>query len=172
MVWASASTWSTPGITGRPGKCPAKYHSDEVMPLIPTIRLASGSYSTMRSTSRNGWRCGISSWIWAVVRMVSVTGDSGGFDPSSLAAGGACQRDGVCRSASTEPRWSGAGGRRKERGAAHPIEQVRGHPALEEGLGGEQRLVDVDVRREAVDHQLLEGDPTAGDGRRPVRTPD
>ena len=67
MVWASASTWSTPGITGSPGKWPWKNHSVAVTALIPTIRCASGSYSTIRSTRRNGQRCGMSPSISRVV---------------------------------------------------------------------------------------------------------
>src|ERR1035437_9645443 len=85
IVWARASIWSTPGMIGWPGKCPWKNHSVAVPDLRPTIRFASASYSTIRSTSRNGQRCGISFSIWRVVRMVllvvlvaavSVTGGS------------------------------------------------------------------------------------------------
>jgi len=46
-----------------------KNHSVAVTDLSPTIRLASASYSTIRSTSRNGQRCGISCSICRVVRM-------------------------------------------------------------------------------------------------------
>src|SRR5579884_2900824 len=69
MVWARASTWRTPGITGRPGKWPWKYHSAPVTAFSPTIRRASGSYSTIRSTRRKGQRWGMSFWISALVRM-------------------------------------------------------------------------------------------------------
>src|SRR3954451_24252803 len=63
IVCASASTCRTPGITGNPGKWPWKNHSVAVTALIPTIRFAPGSYSMIRSTSRNGQRCGISASI-------------------------------------------------------------------------------------------------------------
>ena len=45
---------------------------------------------------------------------------------------------------------------------ADAVEQVRRHPALEERLVGEQRLVDRDVRDEALDDQLVERDPRRG----------
>ena len=67
-------------MTGRPGKWPWKNHSVAVTPLIPTIRFASASYSTIRSTRRNGQRCGISASIsrvvWIVAGGASVTGSS------------------------------------------------------------------------------------------------
>jgi len=44
--------------------------------LIPTIRFASASYSTIRSTRRIGQRCGISAWISAVEWIVSSFGDA------------------------------------------------------------------------------------------------
>ena len=50
-------------------------------------------------------------------------------------------------------------GRREERRAADAVEQVRREPALEEVLVGEQRPVDRHVRDEAVDDELVEGDP-------------
>mmetsp|Transcript_47437 Transcript_47437/g.100806 ORF Transcript_47437/g.100806 Transcript_47437/m.100806 type:complete len:233 (+) Transcript_47437:167-865(+) len=54
---ASASTWSTPGIIGRSGKCPVKCGSFSVTDLMPTARLPI-SYSTTLSTRRKGYRCG------------------------------------------------------------------------------------------------------------------
>src|SRR5207253_4024597 len=57
-------------------------------------------------------------------------------------------------------------------GRPDPVEQVRRHPALEEGLAREERLVDRDVRHEALDEQLVESDLAALDRRGPVRTPD
>src|ERR1019366_10486369 len=67
IVWASASTWSTPGMTGSPGKWPWKNHSVALTALIPTIHRAPSSYSMIRSTRRNGQRCGISPSISRVV---------------------------------------------------------------------------------------------------------
>src|SRR4051794_3712208 len=125
MVWASASTWRTPGITGSPGKWPAKNHSVAVTALSPTMRWADGSYSTIRSTSRNGWRCGIrrsiSRVVWtvpgaarasreavvggvsAVVAMSVTKGSSGvGMGPSLAVPVSGVRRD-VCRYASPGP---------------------------------------------------------------------
>ena len=56
--------------------------------------------------------------------------------------------------------------------AADAIEQVRRHPALQERLVLEQRPVDLDVRRDALDEQLLERRAAARDRRRAVRAPD
>src|SRR5512140_211507 len=61
-VCARASTIRTPGMIGCPGKCPWKNGSLIVTFLMPTI-LFPGSNSTIRSTSRNGYRCGNSSMI-------------------------------------------------------------------------------------------------------------
>src|ERR1700722_10971536 len=55
---AIASMISTPGMIGCPGKCPSKYGSLMVTFLMPTIRFPS-STSMIRSTNRNGYRCGI-----------------------------------------------------------------------------------------------------------------
>ena len=79
IVWASASTCRTPGMTGSPGKCPPKNHSVAVTALRPTIRWASASYSTMPTTRRNGQRCGISAWISLLEWMVAgvACGDAG-----------------------------------------------------------------------------------------------
>src|SRR5207248_3769436 len=60
-------TISTPGITGKSGKCPLKNGSSLVTFLIPTIRSASNS--TTRSTRRNGERCGRMARIWLISRM-------------------------------------------------------------------------------------------------------
>src|SRR3954454_18278263 len=152
----------TPGITGRPGKWPWKYHSLAVTPLMPTIRLASWSYSTIRSTSRNGQRCGINASISRVVWMVSVTGSS---RAGRVQCGGAGQRHAsrcvqVCTPGQVRAFRPGAGSRRrsKERLAADAVEQVRGHPAGEERLVRQHRLVDRDVRHEAFDDDLIERD--------------
>src|SRR5258705_13382945 len=170
----------TPGITGNPGKCPWKYHSLAVTPLIPTIRLASASYSTIRSTSRNGQRWGISASISRVEWMVSVTGDS-------RTGGGQCRRSGHRRAAWSVqvciqivprglPATGSAGSRSRRRGeecrAPDAVEQVRRHPTLQERVVGQQRLVDRHVGDQAIDHQFVERDATAGDGSRPVRAPD
>src|SRR3990170_6434227 len=121
------------------------------MPLIPTIRFASASYSTIRSTMRIGQRCGMSASISRVVWTVSVTGRL---------------RFGLGSSGG-----SGPGGGRQEGGAPEPVEEVRRHPAVEECLVEEQRLVDLDVRREAVHDELVESSPAASDRGRPVRSP-
>src|SRR6185369_9805285 len=160
----------TPGITGRPGKWPWKYHSLAVTPLIPTIRFASASYSTMRSTSRNGQRCGISASISRVEWMVSVTGDS-------RTGGGQCGWSPPRRARrSVQVCTTSPGSRSRRRGeecrAPDAVEQVRGHPSLEERLVRQERLVDRDVGDEAIDDQLVECDPATGDRGRPVRAPD
>ena len=56
-VCAIASTISTPGITGRPGKWPGNHQSSARISRWPTTRLP-GSSSSISSTSRNGARCG------------------------------------------------------------------------------------------------------------------
>ena len=48
----------TPGMTGRPGKCPARYHSSARTILRATQRTP-GSSSSTSSTRRNGSRCGM-----------------------------------------------------------------------------------------------------------------
>ena len=172
-------------MTGRPGKWPWKNHSVAVTPLIPTIRFASASYSTIRSTSRNGQRCGISACdlagrvdgrrsrasVRVGRRLRSVAA------PVSARRRSRSERDGLCRCA--RPRDGGPrtaqrarrGG--QERRAPDPVEQVRRHPALEEGLveraapGGSTTLVTTPSTT-----QLVEGHAAAGDGGRPVRAPD
>src|SRR5438094_200674 len=49
--------WGTPGITGWPGKWPAKYGSFTVTVFRP-VHFVSPSKPRMRSTIRNGKRCG------------------------------------------------------------------------------------------------------------------
>src|SRR5258708_15148921 len=132
MVWARASTWSTPGKTGRPGKWPFAHQSDAVIAFVPTIRFAAASYSTMRSTIRIGQRCGISASISRVVWTISLTR-------------GLRRRSRV--------------GRGQEGRAADPIQQVRGHPAFEEDVVPEERPMDLDVRRQPFDEQLVQGRP-------------
>ena len=63
---ASASTISTPGITGKRGKCPWKYGSLTVTFLSARIDLP-GSIESTRSTSRHGYRCGSRARIAAMV---------------------------------------------------------------------------------------------------------
>lgn len=58
---ASASTISTPGMMGFPGKCPWKNGSFTVTFLMPTA-FPSPISSTL-STSKNGYRCGMISCI-------------------------------------------------------------------------------------------------------------
>ena len=52
-TWAMASSWSTPGMIGWPGKWPGKKGSLMVTFLTP-VHLLSPSKSTMRSTIRKG----------------------------------------------------------------------------------------------------------------------
>src|SRR6185369_17276720 len=191
--------------TGRPGKWPWKNHSVAATPLIPTIRFASASYSTIRSTSRIGQRCGIRASIsaveWIVVDAAALTevggwelGSAGGVDGVPVAASvtGSSRWGSQCaarrarraagwvqvriwvqaRTAPGAPSTSRPGSRREERGGPHAVEQVRRHPALEERLAREQRLVDRDVRDESLDHQLAEGDMAALDRGGPGRAPD
>src|SRR3954451_3106293 len=73
-------------MTGSPGKGPAKNHSYAVTAFCPTIRLASTSYSTIRSTSRNGHRCGMRA---SISRVVWTTGDPGGAEPDAPGAASA-----------------------------------------------------------------------------------
>ena len=80
------------------------------------------------------------------------------------ARGGVCA--GLHRAVGSRSRCRG-----EECRAPDAVEQVRGHPTLEESFVGEQGLVDRHVRDQALDHQLVEGDPAAGDGGRTVRTP-
>ena len=145
-------------MTGSDGKWPWKNHSDAVTPLIPTIRLASASYSTIRSTSRNGQRCGISAWIsavvWIVVSALVVVMGSSGLVGSSVAAAVVRMRAGLCRYA-RRSRPSPARGRSQERGAPNPIEEVRRHPTLQECFVEQHGLVDRDVRREPVNDELV-----------------
>ena len=62
-VWAIASTSSTPGITGLPGKCPAKYGSLKLTHFFPTARIP-GSSSSIVSIRRKG--C-----LWGRISMIS-----------------------------------------------------------------------------------------------------
>ena len=77
-AWASASTMITPGMIGRPGKCPGKNHSSPVTSLRATTRTP-GSSSSTSSRKRKGSRCGM---------IVSITsrpnGACGGMCPASL----------------------------------------------------------------------------------------
>src|SRR3954452_5853265 len=79
--------------------------------------------------------------------------------------------DGLARLAA-ERSGSRPGGGGEEGRGADAIEQVGRHPALEERLAAEQRLVDRDVRDEAVDDELVEGDPPALDRGFAIRRPD
>ena len=158
-------------MTGRPGKWPWKNHSVAVTPLIPTIRFASASYSTIRSTSRNGQRCGIRRLDLAGrMDRCSVTGGSGAVRALSLAASGAPQRRTVvCRYAPSHAHARAAAARK----AALPTRSRRFvviRPSRNVSLR-EHRLVDGDVGRQALDDELVEGDAAAGDGGRPVRAP-
>jgi hypothetical protein len=67
-------------------------------------------------------------------------------------------------------RFSGRRPRRTRH--SRPVEEVGGEPALQEVLVGEDRLVERDVRGEAVDDELVERDPRPGDRRRTVGPPD
>ena len=57
LVCASASAMSTPGMMGRPGKCPANCGSSGRSVRSATMNLSGSSFVT-RSTNRNGGRCG------------------------------------------------------------------------------------------------------------------
>src|SRR5688572_15297017 len=56
-TWASASTISTPGSVGRPGKWPAKNASSPDSRQRPWAD-SPGTTSSSSSTNRNGGRCG------------------------------------------------------------------------------------------------------------------
>jgi len=89
---AIASTISTPGMMGCPGKCPWKKGSLIVTFLIPTTRVFS-SISTIRSTNRNGYR-------WGRICMISSM-------PSTRASVGAAGADAcatMARTSVTVPR--------------------------------------------------------------------
>src|SRR5438067_3926261 len=58
--WASASTISTPGKVGSPGKCPEKNASSPVRCHRPRADTP-GTTSSISSTNRNGGRCGSTS---------------------------------------------------------------------------------------------------------------
>ena len=138
-------------MTGRPGKWPWAHHSVAVTPLIPTIRFASASYSTIRSTMRIGQRCGMSASISRVVWTVSVTG--------GLRFGSVWRCVGVeVRSGRRPP------GRRRSPTRSRRFVVIR--PSRKVSLS-EQRLVDLDVRGEAVDDELVEGGPAALRSRSP-----
>src|SRR5436190_20343621 len=160
----------TPGTTGRPGKWPWKYHSPAVTPLRPTIRFASASYSTMRSTSRNGHRCGIRASISRVVWTGSVTGDSRTGEGQSA---GSRRPYGVW-SVQVCTAWQESRSRRRgeEGRAPDAVQEVGRHTALEERLVGEQRLVDRHVGHDALDHELVERHPAACDRGGAVGAPD
>src|SRR5664279_1255534 len=153
IVWAKASIWRTPGMIGWPGKWPWKNHSVAVTDLRPTIRFASASYSTIRSTSRNGQRCGSNFSIWRVVRMVvlvaavSVTGGS----------------------------WVRVAGlavaRGDERGAAYSVQQAGGHLAIDKDLIGKDGSMQLDVGDDAVHEQLAEGRIGPSNSQGPVWGP-
>ncbi len=142
-------------MTGRPGKWPWKNHSVAVTALIPTIRFASGSYSTIRSTSRNGQRCGMSASISRVVWIVvgagppeaeaEASGSAGAVEASAASwsvTGGSMCAEGKGKSDGSGGPLSSAFRRGKEGGAADPVEQVGRHPALEEGLVAQEGAVD------------------------------
>src|SRR5688500_6491882 len=157
----------TPGMTGRPGKWPWKNHSVAVTALMPTMRFSAGSYSTMRSTRRNGQRCGIRPSMTEVESGAAIDGVA----PSGVAAGavsmvasvtaGSMRGRDQCAAGPPQTarrslqacttRGSRACLRGEEGGAADAVEEVRREPALEERLGGEQRAVDLDVRDHALD---------------------
>src|SRR6187431_3022388 len=178
-------------MTGSPGKWPWKNHSVAVTPLSPTIRFASASYSTIRSTSRNGQRCGISASIsrvlWTVPAgasvsgwvVVSVTGSSGAMgtrlgcrsEPGS-ALGMFHTLHATARPAPLARAASRATGGGQERRRPDAVQQVRRHLALEERLVAEQRLVDRDVGGDPLDQQLVKRHLAARDRDLPIRAPD
>src|SRR3954451_1334647 len=164
----------TPGTTGSPGEWPWKNHSLAVTPLMPTIRFAAASYSTILSTNRKGQRCGIRASISRVVWTVSVTGSSRAIRGE---CGGSVRRHTsrsvqVCTATSRAPPGSRTRRRGQEGLAADAIEHVRRHPTGKERFVLEHRLVDGHVGDQALDDKLVEGHPRAGDRRRPVRPPD
>ena len=66
-VWAIASTISTPGMIGRPGKCPARYHSSAAR-ACARRRASRARARRTSSMRRNGSRCGRISSISALER--------------------------------------------------------------------------------------------------------
>ena len=159
-------------MTGRPGKWPWKNHSVAVTPLIPTIRFASASYSTIRSTSRNGQRCGISASISRVVWMGSVTGDSRSVRRSvwprrrRRPSGTVCA--GLHAQAPAHDRAAAA------RNAALPTRSSRFvviRPSRNVSFASSAWWIATFVTRPSTT-QLVERDPAAGDRRRAVRAPD
>src|SRR4051794_29716192 len=164
---------------------------------MPTIRFSAGSYSTIRSTRRNGHRCGMSPSMILVENGAAIEGSAAMvWVVASVTAGSGCGRDEcaagrpdatrdsmqgciarglrVRRIASSRPRRGAScprlGG--EERGAAHAIEEVGREPPVEERLGGEQRAMDLHVGHNALDHELVEGGSAPGDRRLAGRTPD
>src|SRR5512146_2145669 len=177
MVWASASTWSTPGITGRPRTWPWKNHSVAVTALRPTIRFASGSYSTIRSTSRNGQRCGMRPSISRTECTAPGVADALSAADGGLASvtGGSRKGRGKCavpRAGTGRRSLQGCSGEAscalrpgEEGGAADPVQQVGGEPAVQERLRDQQRLVDLGVGDHALDDELAQRGAPAGDAR-------
>src|SRR4029079_12435908 len=178
-------------MTGRPGKWPWKNHSVAVTPLSPTIRFASASYSTIRSTRRNGQRCGISDSIsrvvWTVPGWASGSGGAGGgavgiavsVTGSSRSSGQVCPAMSVRRVSvvadthmGSAPRALRPRGCRENRRAADAVEEVRRHLALEERVRGEQRPVDRHVRDHALEQEVVERAPRPGDRHLAGRAPD
>src|ERR1035437_1076142 len=154
IVWASASTLHTPGRIGWPGKWPWKNHSVAVTDFSPTIRLASTSYSTIRSTRRNGQRCGISFSIWRVVRMISLA--TGSVTGRLLVSGGDVS--------------AVAGG--DEWRAADSVEEAGRHLAIDEDLVGQNGAMQLGVGGEAIDEQFAQRGVAPSDGLGPIGRPD
>ena len=163
-------------MTGRPGKWPWKNHSVAVTPLSPTIRFASGSYSTIRSTSRNGQRCGISASIsrgrvdglghGRLQRRVAVSLGVGRGVP----CGAVCA--GLHRSSlGHEPAHDRAAAARKAALPTRSSRLVVIRPSRNASLPSSARWIG-DVGDEAVDDELVERGAAARDRRRPVRAPD
>src|SRR3954454_2240099 len=183
-------------MTGRPGKCPWKNHSVAVTALMPTIRFSAGSYSTIRSTRRNGHRCGMSPSMILVENGAAIEGSAPMvWVVASVTAGSGCGRDECaagrpdatrdsmqgCIARARRPgatRRPGPGStscarlRGEERGATDAIEQVRRELALEERLGGEQRAMDLHVGHDTLDDELVERRPATRDRRLSRRPPD
>src|SRR5664279_2137215 len=107
----------------------------------------------LRSTSRNGQRCGMSFWIWVAV--------------SRIAGGGVS----VMVSLSFPMMTDSAPGGRQERSAAHTVEQVGGEHAIHEWLAVDDRPVECDVGHDALHDQLVEGDPGTLDSGGAVLAP-
>src|SRR4051812_19001925 len=101
----------------------------------------------------------MSASISRVVWTVSVTGNS--WADSRWAGGPQCGRPWSGRAGrsvqvcTTAPRSCARRGR-EERRAPDPIEEVRGHPALEERLVRQEGLVDRHVGHDALEHELVE----------------